>query len=145
MVNLPDLLKTLVEKGGSDLHITTNSEPQVRLHGHLERLPGLPLLTPSETKQLAYSVLTDSQKKRFEETLELFIIGLRIRSQRRCHLANIIAYLEQRFRILIKALSIIVPVFCWFELVVCRVVDQNPRLYLIFWRHPRFLVNGGHV
>src|SRR4029453_5336305 len=52
----------------------------------------------------------------FEETLHLFIIRLRIRSQRRRHLANIIAYLEQRLRILIKPLSIIVPVFCWFQL-----------------------------
>jgi twitching motility protein PilT len=89
MVNLPDLLKTLVEKGGSDLHITTNSEPQVRLHGHLERLPGLPLLTPSETKQLAYSVLTDSQKKRFEETLELdFSFGIKGVARFRCNMFN---------------------------------------------------------
>jgi twitching motility protein PilT len=89
MVNLPDLLKTLVEKGGSDLHITTNSEPQVRLHGHLERLPGMPLLSPSETKQLAYSVLTDSQKKRFEETLELdFSFGIKGVARFRCNMFN---------------------------------------------------------
>ena len=52
---------------GSDLHITTNTPPQVRVHGKLQRLP-LPELTPAETKQLVYSVLTDAQKKRFEET-----------------------------------------------------------------------------
>ena len=39
MANLPDLLKTLVEAGGSDLHITTMSPPQIRVHGHLQRLP----------------------------------------------------------------------------------------------------------
>jgi twitching motility protein PilT len=74
---LPDLLKTLVEMDGSDLHIATNTPPQVRVHGHLQRLP-LPDLTPSETKQLVYSVLTDSQKKRFEESLELdFSFGIK--------------------------------------------------------------------
>ena len=70
MATLPELLKTLVELGGSDLHITTSTPPQVRVHGHLQRLEGVDL-SPSETKQLAYSVLTDSQKKRFEESLEL--------------------------------------------------------------------------
>src|SRR5438552_6055168 len=70
MATLPELLKTLVEMGGSDLHITTNTPPQVRVHGHLQRLP-LTDLTPAETKQLAYSVLTDAQKKRFEASSEL--------------------------------------------------------------------------
>ena len=70
MATLPDLLKTVVELQGSDLHIATATPPQVRVHGHLQRLP-LAELTPSETKQLVYSVLTDSQKKRFEESLEL--------------------------------------------------------------------------
>ena len=58
MATLPELLKTLVEKGGSDLHITTNTPPQIRVHGHLQRLEGTDL-TPADTKQLAYSVLTD--------------------------------------------------------------------------------------
>jgi twitching motility protein PilT len=70
MVTLPELLKTLVDRGGSDLHLANDSPPTVRVHGHLERLP-LPLLTPSDTKNLAYSVLTDAQKKRFEESKEL--------------------------------------------------------------------------
>src|SRR5437773_3691045 len=86
MSTLPDLLKTLVEMGGSDLHITTNTPPQVRVHGHLQRLP-LTDLTPSETKQLAYSVLTDAQKKRFEESSELdFSFGIKaIGARFRCN------------------------------------------------------------
>jgi twitching motility protein PilT len=88
MATLPELLKTLVEKGGSDLHLTTASPPQVRVHGHLQRLEGIDL-TPSETKQLAYSVLTDSQKKRFEETLELdFSFGIKGIARFRCNLFN---------------------------------------------------------
>src|SRR4030095_4126671 len=76
-LSLSDLLKRMLEMGGSDLHITTNSPPQVRVHGHLVPLD-LPQLTPAETKQLAYSVMTDSQKHRFEENLELdFSFGMK--------------------------------------------------------------------
>jgi twitching motility protein PilT len=70
MANLHDMLKELIEKGGSDLHITTNSPPQVRLDGKLVSLD-MPSLNPIETKQLCYSVLTDSQKHKFEEENEL--------------------------------------------------------------------------
>src|SRR6266481_2320642 len=86
MATLPELLKTMVELEGSDLHIATNTPPQVRVHGHLQRLQ-LPELTPSETKNLVYSVLTDSQKKRFEESQELdFSFGVKaIASRFRCN------------------------------------------------------------
>src|SRR5450830_1621917 len=67
---LHQLLKTLVERGGSDLHITTNSPPMIRVDGDLIPLDYPPLTVP-ETKQLAYSILTDVQKHRFEEQLEL--------------------------------------------------------------------------
>src|SRR5260370_16877814 len=67
----------MLEMNGSDLEINTNSPPQVRVHGHLVPLD-LPQMTPAETKQLAYSVMTDSQKHRFEEHLELdFSFGLK--------------------------------------------------------------------
>src|SRR5215218_36058 len=77
MATLPELLKTLVEQGGSDLHLTTQTPPQIRVHGKLQTLD-LPVLGPAETKSLAYSVMTDAQKKRFEESLELdFSFGIR--------------------------------------------------------------------
>jgi twitching motility protein PilT len=77
MATLPELLKTLVDAGGSDLHIATSTPPQVRINGDLARLQ-LPDLQPTETKQLVYSVLTDAQKKRFEETMELdFSFGIK--------------------------------------------------------------------
>jgi len=88
MSTLPDLLKTMVEMDGSDLHIATNTPPQIRVNGRLQRLP-LPELQPSETKGLVYSVLTDTQKKRFEETLELdFSFGIRGLARFRCNLFN---------------------------------------------------------
>ena len=56
--------------------------------GHLQRLP-LPELAPSDTKQLVYSVLTDAQKKRFEETMELdFSFGIKGLARFRCNVFN---------------------------------------------------------
>ncbi|MFW5878404.1 MAG: type IV pilus twitching motility protein PilT [Myxococcota bacterium] len=70
MANLHQLLKAMVEKGSSDLHITTGSPPQLRVDGKLVPLKTAPL-TPVETKQLCYSILTDAQKHKFEEESEL--------------------------------------------------------------------------
>src|SRR6266404_3865787 len=70
-ITLSELLKKMIEMGGSDLHVTTNSAPRVRVHGKLRPLD-MPPLTASDTKSLAYSVLTDAQKHRFEENLERF-------------------------------------------------------------------------
>ena len=70
MANMHQLLKAMIEKGASDLHVTTGTAPQLRIDGKLHPLR-LPPLSPPETKQLCYSVLTDSQKHRFEETNEL--------------------------------------------------------------------------
>ncbi len=64
------LLKVMIEKGASDLHITTGSPPQLRIDGKLHPLK-MPALSPQETKQLCYSVLTDAQKHRFEDSNEL--------------------------------------------------------------------------
>ena len=70
MSNIHQLLKLMVEQGASDLHITTGSSPQLRIDGHMVPLKSPPLL-PADTKQLCYSILTDSQKKKFEEESEL--------------------------------------------------------------------------
>src|SRR5438128_3115962 len=88
MATLPELLKTLVDHNGSDLHVTTNTPPQIRIDGKLQPLD-LPTLAPADTKALAYSVLTDAQKKRFEETMELdFSFGLRGLARFRCNVFN---------------------------------------------------------
>jgi twitching motility protein PilT len=88
MATLLELLQQMVAMEGSDLHITTSTPPQVRVHGHLRRLDGAEL-TPAETKQLAYSVLTDGQKKRFEESLELdFSFGIKGLARFRCNMFN---------------------------------------------------------
>ena len=75
--SLNQLLRQCVEQGGSDLHITISSPPQVRVDGVLRPL-NQPPLSPTETKQIAYSILTDNQKHRLEEDLEIdFSFGIR--------------------------------------------------------------------
>jgi twitching motility protein PilT len=88
-INLSELLHRLSELGGSDLHITTGTAPLVRVHGEIRPLDGYRQLTSSETKQLAYSVLTDAQKHRFEENLELdFSFGVKGLSRFRANIFN---------------------------------------------------------
>ena len=69
-ISLQQLLRAMIEKGASDLHITTGSPPQLRIDGALIPLK-IPPLGPVETKQLCYSVLTEEQKIAFEKTSEL--------------------------------------------------------------------------
>src|SRR4029079_6551096 len=88
-ITLPDLLRKMTEAGCSDLHLTTNSPPQILVHVHWAPLAGYPQRTPADTKRLAYSVLTDAQKHRFEENLELdFSFGLKGMSRFRANLFN---------------------------------------------------------
>ena len=70
MPSLHQLLKAMIDKGASDLHVTVGSAPQLRIDGQLVPLKTSEL-SPKETRQLCYSVLTDSQKQKFEETNEL--------------------------------------------------------------------------
>src|SRR6478609_1817504 len=105
MATLPDLLKTLVELNGSDLHLTTSTPPQIRVHGKLQTLD-LPSLGPAETKGLAYSVLTDAQKKRFEEALELdFSFGIRGLARFRCNVFNQRGAVAAVYRVIPEAIK----------------------------------------
>jgi twitching motility protein PilT len=70
VANLHQLLKAMVDRGASDLHITTGTPPQLRIDGELVPLKANPL-SPVETKQICYSILTDAQKHKFEEDNEL--------------------------------------------------------------------------
>lgn len=69
-ITIQELLKKAVEMDASDLHVTTYVPPRLRVDGTLISLD-YPPLTPAETKALAYSVLSDRQKKQFEEKLEI--------------------------------------------------------------------------
>jgi twitching motility protein PilT len=72
-----ELLKACVEADASDLHITTYIPPRLRVHGMLRDIDH-PALTPSETKEIIYSIMTDKQKKIFEDKWELdFSFGVK--------------------------------------------------------------------
>ncbi|MGE0791561.1 MAG: type IV pilus twitching motility protein PilT [Sandaracinaceae bacterium] len=80
------LLKVMIDRGASDLHITTGSPPQLRIDGSLVPLK-TPPLDPVETKQLCYSVLSEEQTVRFEKTNELDLsFGVRGLSRFRANL-----------------------------------------------------------
>jgi len=76
--NLQDLLKLMIEKGGSDLHLSANSPPRMRIHGLLQPVLGAAPLSGVDTKQICYTILQDTQKHKFEEENELdFSFGLK--------------------------------------------------------------------
>src|SRR5438270_10289480 len=88
-LSLSELLHNLSVLEGSDLHITTGTAPLVLVHGTIRPLDVYRPLTSSETKQLTYSVLTDAQKHRFEENLELdFSFGVKGLSRFRANIFN---------------------------------------------------------
>lgn len=77
MLTMHELLSAMTERGASDIHITTGIAPTIRVDGRLIPLPYEPL-TPQDTKRLCYSILTEAQKHRFEEELELdFSFGIK--------------------------------------------------------------------
>ncbi len=76
-VNLRSLLEEMIERDASDLHITAGERPKLRVDGDITDSVVEHQLTPKETLQVAYSVLTENQKKRFENEDELdFSFGI---------------------------------------------------------------------
>jgi len=76
-LNLRSLLQEMIDREASDLHITAGERPKVRIDGEITDCSVEDILTPKDTLQLAYSVLTEQQKKRFEFDDELdFSFGI---------------------------------------------------------------------
>lgn len=76
-LNLRTLLEEMIERDASDLHITAGERPKLRIDGEITNAKYEAVLTPKETLQVAYSVLTENQKKRFEMEDELdFSFGI---------------------------------------------------------------------
>ncbi|WP_331272868.1 type IV pilus twitching motility protein PilT [Motilibacter deserti] len=70
-VDLPALLVRTLDSGASDLHLTAGARPALRVHGELRQLEGEPLLRPGTLQRAVYGMLTQRQRERLEETLEL--------------------------------------------------------------------------
>jgi twitching motility protein PilT len=76
-VNLRTLLEEMIERNASDLHITAGERPKLRIDGDITNSKSDHEMSPKETLQVAYSVLTENQKKRFENEDELdFSFGI---------------------------------------------------------------------
>ena len=69
-IDIKKLLQSVVSHGASDLHLVARSEPQIRIDGTLKAV-NLPILTGEEIEEMTYALLTEKQKKAFEENLEL--------------------------------------------------------------------------
>jgi twitching motility protein PilT len=70
-LSLNDLLCEVLERGASDLHLTSGAAPTIRLNGELTPIEGKPLLSPPMLQRVLYAALTQKQRERFEEELEL--------------------------------------------------------------------------
>lgn len=85
-VTLHQLLRAMVDSNATDLHITTGAAPMLRIDGDLVPLKA-PKMGPVESKNLCYSILSDKQKQRFEETQELDLsFGVKGLARFRCNL-----------------------------------------------------------
>src|SRR5438445_2081725 len=84
--NMADLLQLMVDRGASDLHITSGTYPQIRVNGRLNQLTQFEVLTPQDTQRLSYSVLNEGQKQKFEEENELDLsFGIQGLARFRCN------------------------------------------------------------
>ncbi len=70
-LDLNGVLISLLEMGGSDLHLTAGIPPSIRVHGSLQPLEGYPVLKPKDIQQAIYGILTQRQREQFENELEL--------------------------------------------------------------------------
>ena len=70
-LHVNDLLQRLTDLGGSDLHLTVGQHPCVRVHGDIKPLTEFPMMNGSEIRRMIYAILTQKQRERFENDLEL--------------------------------------------------------------------------
>jgi twitching motility protein PilT len=69
--HVDDLLRLLIDRGASDLHITVGSPPGIRLRGEIMAVENMRVLTPKDTQEMLLSLLSEEQRRRFETELEL--------------------------------------------------------------------------
>ncbi len=104
-LTLTELLHKVSDMHGSDLHISAGSPPRIRVHGEMILL-NEPPLTPPETKRLAYSVMTDEQKFRYEQDLEIdFSFGVKGLARFRSNVFTQRGAVSAVFRIIPYAIS----------------------------------------
>src|SRR3712207_6195822 len=66
-----DLLLEVVGRRASDLHLTAGAQPTVRVRGRLVQLEDYPVLTPTDTREIVYGILTNDQRQRLEQDWQI--------------------------------------------------------------------------
>jgi twitching motility protein PilT len=70
-LDFADVLLEVVDRRASDLHLTAGAPPMVRTRGRLTPLEGYPALTPTDTREIVYSILSNSQRQKFENNWQI--------------------------------------------------------------------------
>ncbi len=127
MVSLRELLEIMAKKGASDLHLTVGAPPMIRVDGRLQKMD-FDRLTPEVTKKLAYSMMNEKQKLKFEENSELDLsFGIENLSRFRCNI------FVQRGNVAVSMRQIPYRVKTFEELGIPKVIQE-------FANYPRGLV-----
>ncbi|MBS1959634.1 MAG: type IV pilus twitching motility protein PilT [Bdellovibrionales bacterium] len=128
-LTLTALLRAMVDQDASDLHLSTGTPPQFRIHGRLFRAKS-DVLTPDMIKELLYDILTEQQKKMFEANHELdFSFGVKDVARFRGNLLFQKGSMGGVFR----RIPVEVPDFDMLKLpdVIKKVVRQPNGLFLV--------------
>jgi twitching motility protein PilT len=70
-LDFADVLLEVIDRRASDLHITAGAPPTVRIRGRLVPMDGFPVLTPNDTREIVYSILSEGQRQKFENNWQL--------------------------------------------------------------------------
>ena len=70
-LDFADVLLEVIDRRASDLHITAGAPPTVRVRGRLVPMDGFPVLTPNDTREIVYSILSEGQRQRFENNWQI--------------------------------------------------------------------------
>ena len=70
-LDFADVLLEVIDRRASDLHITAGAPPTVRVRGRLAPMEGFPVLTPNDTREIVYSILSEGQRQKFENNWQL--------------------------------------------------------------------------
>ena len=70
-LDFADVLLEVIDRRASDLHITAGAPPTVRVRGRLVPMDGFPVLTPNDTREIVYSILSEGQRQKFENNWQI--------------------------------------------------------------------------
>ena len=70
-IDFAEVLLEVIDRRASDLHITAGAPPMIRVRGRLAPMEGYPLLTPTDTREVVYSILSNAQRQRLENNWQL--------------------------------------------------------------------------